>query len=515
MGKKNATSFKPGQSGNLKGGPRVPDDIKAMRALNQYELDRILNHAVFLSVNEINALAKDTEAPAILAGAAKIIQKMAKYGDIWAANFVLDRLIGRTREGQPRDVTPLPAVTAPQKKSFTEYCLTAGYPAPFEKQIEMMNFAMATDDPRILLGARGYGKTDYCTVLGTGYEIYSNWFDHIYSNAELTETNLIITKSKTRNTAIIEEIASSLIKNGVELEKQNSSCIRVKGLAGKDHSAEVLTIKSSFRGRHPKRLTMDDPVTEEDTSEAMRALVKKKYDEAYKLSKNIVIIGQPAHAFDLYAELRPQIKKLEVPHGTIHQLDADLSAMALAGVDKNSIEMSYHLRIPKNGLMPFSEIKYVDRFMNGDCVAFIDPSDGGDFTAISILKGYGDGIMVQGHAWQRAWYHCTDDFVPMLLARGVRRICFETNATGTQPLIQLRQLLSPHGIGVVGVHSDTNKHATIMAAGSYSPLLHLSRESDKVYIDQVVKYEHNSKYDDCPDSLARGLQWMGLIKGKK
>lgn len=397
----------------------------------------------------------------------------------------------------------------PEKKTFEDFCLNALYPKPYPKQVEMMQYGISDDEPRLLLGARGYGKTDYVTALGVAYDVYSAWYDGTHT------TNLIITKSRTRNTAIIQEIANALRANGVPLEKENSTCVRVQGHVGKDHSVEVITIKSSFRGRHPKRILMDDPVTEEDTSEAMRKLVKKKYDEAYKLCKNIVIIGQPAHAFDLYAELRPQLKKLELPHGTIPELDADLSLMRLAGIDSASIEMSYHLRIPKEGHAIFADLKYIDIFPAGDSVAFIDPSDGGDLTAISVVKGYFDGFAVYGNAWKKAWYHCLDDILQVLKSKGVQKVCFETNCTGRQPITQLTELLAPHGIGVVGKHSDTNKHACIAAAGSYSHLIHLSKESPSIYTDRVVQYEKGSKIDDPPDSLARCLEWIGVLRGKK
>lgn len=427
-------------------------------------------------------------------------------GIFWLCNRQPDRW-KRGVNGALEPVDQSSHRTKPEKRSFVDFCIAAGYPAPFAKQVEMMAFGIMEDgDPRLLLGARGYGKTDYVTVLGVAYDIYLNG---------VNSTNLIITKSKTRNTAIIQEIAEALKKNGVTLEKENSSCLRIAGLIGKDHSVEVLTVKSSFRGRHPKRIIMDDPVTEEDTSEAMRALVKKKYDEAYKLAKNIVIIGQPAHAFDLYATLRPQLKKLEVPYGDIPELDADLEAMKIAGVDPNSIEMSYHLRVPVSGTTPFANIKYLDQLPPGDGVAFIDPSDGGDYTAVSVLKGYMQGVAVEGRQWKRAWYHCLEDLVPYLVKSGVKKIRFETNSTGKQPIGQLRDVLGPLGIGVEGVHSDSNKHATIMQAGSFAHLIHLSRGSDATYTNHVIQYEHNSKYDDAPDSLARGLVWLGLIRGKK
>lgn len=392
------------------------------------------------------------------------------------------------------------------KIGFREFCLKAGYPAPFDKQIEMKDFVFNNTDPRLLLGSRGVGKTDYITILGVAYDIYLH---------ELETTNLIVTKSKQRNGAIIQEIASALKCNGIELDKENASCIRVKGLIGKDHSVEALTIGSSARGRHPRRVLMDDPVTDEDISKAMRLKVKRKYNEIMKLCSNVAVIGQPAHAYDLYAELRPVVLKLEIPFGTIPELDHDLDAQRKAGVDESSIQASYFLKIDNDGTMPFSKIKYVDVFPHGDSVAFIDPSDGGDFTAISIIKSHFDGVAVFGKQWKKAWYHCIDEFVPILKARNVKKLCFETNKHGMQPIDQLRQVLSPHGIGVIGKYSDSNKHAVIMAAGSYAHKIHLSKDSDRSYTDHVVQYEYNAEFDDAPDSLARCLEWIGLIRGKK
>lgn len=397
--------------------------------------------------------------------------------------------------------------TEPEKPcniEFSEFCKNAGYPPPFEKQMEMKQFCFDNEEPRLILGARGYGKTDYLTVMGTAYDIYCN-----------PETsNLIITKSSTRNTSIMNEIANALIKNGVELEKENASCIRVKGLVGKDHSAEAITIKTSMRGRHPKRTLMDDPVTEEDVSEATRKLVKRKYNEVMKLCSNVCVIGQPAHKHDLYAELRPMIKVMEVPHGSIPELDHDLEAQRLAGVDEASIQASYFLNVMSESSSPFDKVKYLDKFpTGGTSVAFIDPSDGGNDTAISIFKQYGQGIAVVGYTWKRAWHHCFSEFAQAFAKFGVAKLCFETNKHGQQPLDVLRTTFP--NVGVVGRNSNTNKHSRIMAAGTFAHLIHIAKESSPQYIEYVTKYELGAKCDDAPDSLATGLEWIGLIRGKQ
>lgn len=398
-------------------------------------------------------------------------------------------------------------------RTFEEFCEKAGYPKPFEKQKEMRSFGLDALEPRLLLGSRGYGKTDYVTILGVAYEIYKEWA----LGLPLKETNLIVTKSREKNAAMLGEISHALTANGVPLEKDNASCIRVEGLRGKDHSVSAVTIKTkSFRGRHPKRIILDDPVTEDDVSPATRKHVEKVYNELHKLTSNILIIGQPAHKQDLYAKLRQIVLKMEVPHGTIPELDHDLEAQRLAGVDEASIQASYFLTIPSDGSMPFENIRYLDRFPVGDsAVAFIDPSHrGGDFTALSIFKQYMDGVAVYGKVWKRAWNHCLDDMILELKKCNVKKVGFETNALGDQPIIMLRQGLVGLGVGVVGKDSTSNKHSRIMAAGGYAHLIHLSKESDRAYTDQVVQYEYNVDHDDAPDSLATGLEWIGLIRGK-
>lgn len=415
---------------------------------------------------------------------------------------------GLTKEDLVLLIQKKDALTAkPDKKSFEEFCETANYPKAYPKQKEIIDFCIQETVTRLLLGARGYGKTDYGVILGLAYEIYLN---------PKTPKTLIITKSRERNSAMLAEIRSACEKNGVVFEKANATCVRTKGLMGKDHSVSAVTIKTvSLRGRHPIRIIMDDPVTEDDTSDATRLLVEKKYNEVMKLCQNVLVIGQPAHKYDLYAKLRGIIKKLEVPHGSIPELDHDLEAQRLAGVDEASIQASYFLKILSEGTTPFDNIKYMNMFPTGDSsVAFIDPShEGGDYTAISIFKSHMQGIAVVGFVYKKAWNHCLDEMAPLMTKYNVKRLCFETNALGDQPLDILRTIFKD--VGVVGRKSNNNKHSRIMAAGTYAHLIHISKESDKKYIDHVVQYEYKAKFDDAPDSLATGLEWIGLIRGKK
>jgi hypothetical protein len=418
---------------------------------------------------------------------------------------------------KPRELTlidSLPTEKLVGVKSFEEFCAEASYPKPFPAQLEMR--AWIFDDelktPRLLLGARGYGKTDYTTLMGSAYEIYR----------KPAETSiLLITKSPERNAAILAEVQNALIKNGVtKFEVENSKEIRVPEAIGKDNSLSALTMGSrSFRGRHPKLAIFDDPVTPEDAQEATRRRVRLVYDEVYKLCRNIGIIGQPVHKFDLYEELRPILRKKEYPHGSIPELDEDLEAMRIAGVTEETIQASYLLIVKSDGKNPFDDLRYIDAYPVGTSVGFIDPSfRGNDYTALSIGRAFGDGVCIQGHAWKRAWDHCTEEIATRCKALQVRKLAIETNSLGSQPVLLMRQAfrnLNYGDIEIIGIDSTDQKHARIMAAGNFAKLIHLSRNSDKIYQDLVRKYEYGVEHDDPPDSLASLLKWIGIIRGKE
>lgn len=502
-----ATQFKKGHAG----GPGRPPAVltKALRTVAYKDLTELASMIVDNDIEVLEEFVKEKKGRGLQFALANAFLRAANSGDIFALDRFLDRLVGRV----PAHLSITPPPSSPsetKKKTYEEFCETAGYPKPYSKQVEMKTFLLDETDPRLLLGARNYGKTDYSVVMGLAYEIYEEWFDGFVET-----TTFIVTKSEERNAAMLNEIVKACELNGVVFEKKNQTLIRVKGLVGKDPTINTATIgASSFRGWHPYRILMDDPVTEEDTSEATRKRVQKVYNELSKLTQNVGIIGQPVHKSDLYETLRPLLKKMEVPHGSIPELDVDLIALALAGVSQESISASYHLKVIAENPTPFERVKFIDNYPSKDSIAFIDPSfEGGDFTALSIATSHFDGVAVKGRVWKKAWNHCLDEIVEELKKCKVKRVCFEANALGDQPIIMLRQALD--GIGVVGKKSTGYKHSRIMNAGSYAHLIFIAKSSDRKYIEQVTQYEYGSKNDDAPDSLASLLEWLGLIRGKK
>jgi len=477
---------------------------------------RIIEAVLCDSMENIRELAKDPKNPGLVYIAAKAMLGAAQRKEFGTVEKLLDRVIGKA--SQPITLVPPAADKHGDQVDFETFCVNAGYPHPFSKQLEMKVFGIDETTARMLLGARGYGKTDYVVILGTAYELYRDYMESVEAKRLPEMSFLLVTKSDERNAAILNEIAKAAASNGVPFEKQSAKALRVTGLQGKDHSVSAITIGSaSIRGRHPKKIIMDDPVTEEDVSESTRRRAQRVYNELNKLSGDILIIGQPVHKFDLYETLRPLkgIKRLEVPHGAIPELDHDLEAQRLAGVSEESISASYHLKVIAEAGNPLEHVHFLPDFPIGESsVAFIDPSfEGGDYTAMTIVRAHFQGVAVKGRVWKRAWFNCLDEIGAELEACNVQRVCFETNALGDQPVVMLRDVV-PESIGVVGKKTTGHKHSRIMAAGAFAPLIHIAETSDRLYIEQIIKYEYGAKNDDAPDSLASALEWIGLIRGR-
>lgn len=291
------------------------------------------------------------------------------------------------------------------------------------------------------------------------------------------------------------------------------------GCRGKEDNFTALTIRSKgIRGRHPDLIIMEDPITPEDTSETERARVKKVYEELLKLTRNIVIIGQPVHAEDLYQQLRDRIPTLGVWYGAIPELDKDLDVERCAGVSEASIQASYFGVITDDNSLPFRRCEVVD-YYNRKNVMFIDPSHkGGDLTAIAVGGFLGDTLPVVGFAFKKAWYDCLEEIDYIIGKYGVGRVSIETNGLGELPVMQLR---SAGLAGVMGKNHTGNKHSRIMNMASFVDAIKLTKAGDvppafiqanELFIERVKKYEYNVKQDDPPDAMAGLCGLIGIIK---
>mgnify|MGYP000048471711 FL=1 len=402
--------------------------------------------------------------------------------------------------------------TLAKSPDFAAFCERAGYFRPFPKQEELVQFVKA-DGAGLLLGARGYGKTDYGVICGIAWDLLH----------DPTDTWLIVTKEEGRGKDILGEIARILQTCGATLSQNNSKNLRLAAHGGKDPNVAVLPLRSkSFRGRHPKHIVCDDIITPDDTSKAERDRVEKVREELMKLTENVVLIGQPAHAKDVYAKVRklPGVRQMELPYGSIPQLDHDLEAQRAAGISEASIQASYFLKIAESERMPFANLEYANFFPSGGCAGFIDPShEGNDYTALALTVRNFDQLIIAGFAWQKAWDDCLEEITAVMKAFNCLKFAFETNGVGKHPVMVLRQA----GANVAGWRSSTNKHARIMNAAAYRQNLRLAqflppelsapayREAQTAFNDMVVNYEYKAEHDDAPDALANLLMYVGVL----
>lgn len=105
--KQNLKPFKPGQSGNPSGRPKVPGDILEARKLNQVELERIINKYLYMDRESVKAAINNPATPMMELMVASIVAQAAQKGDQQRLDFVLNRLVGKVKDQlEVKQVTP-------------------------------------------------------------------------------------------------------------------------------------------------------------------------------------------------------------------------------------------------------------------------------------------------------------------------------------------------------------------------------------------------------------------------
>jgi hypothetical protein len=91
-------NWQKGETGNPKGAPKTPEDVKALRKLNGPEFDRVANKYLFLTKAEIVKIVNDPTTPSLELIVASVIHKAIIEGDAKRLEYLLMRVIGKVAQ---------------------------------------------------------------------------------------------------------------------------------------------------------------------------------------------------------------------------------------------------------------------------------------------------------------------------------------------------------------------------------------------------------------------------------
>ena len=95
--------FKKGDSGNPKGRPPLPPELKAISPFTASELSRIISKYGRLTKGVLYEVLENPATPVMDLSVCKLFEKCLVEGDYARLNFLLDRCIGKPPVAEPLD----------------------------------------------------------------------------------------------------------------------------------------------------------------------------------------------------------------------------------------------------------------------------------------------------------------------------------------------------------------------------------------------------------------------------
>lgn len=87
--------FKPGQSGNPSGRPKLPEHLRFIQSFSGHEVEKIFAKYLRMTKDELQEIVRKDETPMIDLCVAQLIAQAAIHADVARFTMILDRTIGR------------------------------------------------------------------------------------------------------------------------------------------------------------------------------------------------------------------------------------------------------------------------------------------------------------------------------------------------------------------------------------------------------------------------------------
>jgi hypothetical protein len=100
------TRWKPGESGNKTGRPRLPAHLQNIPSLTADEVNKIMSKYTRMSLTELEQVILEKKAPALEMAICSNLIKSITSGDYANLQFILDRSVGKVTEKSEIAVSP-------------------------------------------------------------------------------------------------------------------------------------------------------------------------------------------------------------------------------------------------------------------------------------------------------------------------------------------------------------------------------------------------------------------------
>lgn len=429
------------------------------------------------------------------------------------------------------EIIPLPKLLGydffPIQKEWAEWAL-GGFR---EKKRDDNGKLKEPGEVKMILGARGYGKTESIILYGCTKMLKEN----------PNLTFVISTRKQNRGKEMVTTLSQIMPKMGFKGRFLFESIVleRSDGTFSKQPTFKIIPVGTTLKGNHCNVMIVDDPLDPADyKSQAWKEKAMKFTQNCQDIADLTVIIGQYVNEDDLYVHYEntlPPENIIRCWHGTIPELDVEWEDKKKQGYTLREWGLNYEgkfypdderrLKVELTDRMPFGTYCFID-------LSFVRKSmksAEGDYTAVAFAQF--DGVPRQvAHgktAWQElivAGYIFPNEeemrkkIVDLIQKHQCEHVIYDATMDRFEDLVgfltveSYERCLLPKTVLPLK-HEKEKKHNKIIKNICWlqnTGSLKYWEKSDKFFLDQVEMYTPESEHDDAPDAVASLIRDLRL-----